>query len=463
MQLMDLPMDILPEVIDHIIKPQHLASICLVSNAFRAFATNRLYERVSIYAWHKEGKVKVVKLFDTLARYAYLALHVHRLEIRDFPKAFTNLEDDLFSHVLRGLKNCVNLRSCTWTRDGSLNSEILLALQRCSNLRELEVNGHNDGNYDPRLLLGFTELNRISLIMPSLPVVSQLRPWLSITGHTLRALTLICKASSIVTDGTLESIAPFLVNLEHLYLTGCPKATHKGVWTIISANAQGPLGLGLEGVSPKFDMDVFASQCISSCALTRLRSITLTVHQQLPLNEWTKSVIKLLSASPLEFFQIYSTGVFFESPMTDIFWQQLISAHGQRLVRFSVHRMLIDLEAIMNICVKCINLEQLFVVVEPESLENLAKCLSHAKKLRTIHINYPLEAFMDSLPVLQPAQASSIIEQCSPTIVQFGCNTKVWQVGRTISVDGSGVLQARRHLMPYESPDVPEQFLVVRT
>lgn len=116
-------------------------------------------------------------------------------EIRDFPKAVTYLDDNILRHVLSGLKNCVNLRSCTWTREGSLNSDILEALLQCKNLRELELNGHNIGNYDPRLLLKFTELHRISLIMPTVPVVSQLIPWLSATGATLRSLTLICKVA----------------------------------------------------------------------------------------------------------------------------------------------------------------------------------------------------------------------------------------------------------------------------
>lgn len=151
------------------------------------------------------------KLFYTLSHYPYLALLVYRLgkplrrclpqspnpcsllEIRDFPKAVTNLDDNLLSYVLKGLKNCTNLRSCIWTRDGSLTSDILEALHQCKNLRELELNGHNIGNYDPQLLLKFTELHRISLIMPSVPVVCQLKPWLSAAGASLRSLTLICK------------------------------------------------------------------------------------------------------------------------------------------------------------------------------------------------------------------------------------------------------------------------------
>ncbi|KDR77013.1 hypothetical protein GALMADRAFT_225165 [Galerina marginata CBS 339.88] len=463
MLFLDLPVEILPEILHHVIKPQHLRAMCMVNQTFRSFATPRLYERVSIYSWHKDGKVKVIKLFDTLSRSAYLASLLHVLEIRDFPKAITTLDGDILKHVQRGLRNCSNLRSCTWTRDGSLNSEILEALNHCQSLRELELNGHNEGHYDPRALLGFANLRRISIIMPSLAVVSQFDPWLSLTGNTLRSFTLICKASTIITDSLLESIAVHLVNLEHLQLTGCPKVTHRGVWTLVSSNINGLIGLGLEGVSPKFDMATFARQCITSGTLTRLRSVTLTVQQQLPMKEWIAGVIDLLSTSPLELFQIYSTGAFFESPMTDNLWKQLISTHGKRLIRFSVHRMLISLEAINDICLNCNNLEQLFVVVEPASLDRLSRSLSQAKKLRTVHINYPMEAFMEAFPVLKPDQALSIINRCSATVTQFGCNARVWQVERQVVRDEEGKLQTRRTLAPYGSPEVPEQFLVVRT
>jgi hypothetical protein len=116
-------------------------------------------------------------------------------------------------------------------------------------------------------------------------------------------------------------------------------------------------------------MAKFSHECTKNGALlAQLRSITLTVHQQTPLDTWMHSVLSLLSSSPLEIFQIYSTGAFFESPSTTHFWSQLVSTHGPRLTRFSVHRMLIGLDAIDDICTRCTALEQLFLVVEPASL-----------------------------------------------------------------------------------------------
>lgn len=191
--------------------------------------------------------------------------------IRDFPKAVQSLvdHDELMKVCLQGLRNCVNLRSCSWTRDGSLTSAVLEELQRCSNLEELEINGH-DKHYDHQLLTRFTHLRKISLIMPSMSVTDILPSWTRLTANSLRNLTLICKVSnlclpyvhaertkspqstSLVQDEVLETLAPNLANLEHLYLVGCPKVTHDGIFKVLAASSRGVLGLGIEALSSTF-------------------------------------------------------------------------------------------------------------------------------------------------------------------------------------------------------------------
>jgi hypothetical protein len=56
---LDLPIDLLPCILSFIVKSNHLAAAARVDKTWNAFATPLLYERVSIYSWHKEGKVKV--------------------------------------------------------------------------------------------------------------------------------------------------------------------------------------------------------------------------------------------------------------------------------------------------------------------------------------------------------------------------------------------------------------------
>lgn len=55
----ELPIDILPVILDFVLKSSHLAHAAEVNKAWYEFATPRLYERVSIFSWHKEAKKKV--------------------------------------------------------------------------------------------------------------------------------------------------------------------------------------------------------------------------------------------------------------------------------------------------------------------------------------------------------------------------------------------------------------------
>ena len=97
-QFADLPLELLPVIVQYVVKPSHLAAICLVDHRFYEFTIPLLYERVFIYAWHKEGKAKVsgsfynheecpelltriqvIRLFRTLAEYPHLAKYVLQL------------------------------------------------------------------------------------------------------------------------------------------------------------------------------------------------------------------------------------------------------------------------------------------------------------------------------------------------------------------------------------------------
>lgn len=117
-----------------------------------------------------------------------------RSEIRDFPKGLDSCYlDGLFRHCLRGIANTVNLRSCTWTRDGSLSSGILLAMLKHRSLQELEINGRHDGDYDHMILPQFTQIRRIKLIMPSSAVIEVLPAWLGALVDPLQSLSIVSK------------------------------------------------------------------------------------------------------------------------------------------------------------------------------------------------------------------------------------------------------------------------------
>ncbi|KAI0366515.1 hypothetical protein BV20DRAFT_640211 [Pilatotrama ljubarskyi] len=368
-QFSDLPVELLPLVVQHIVRPSHLATLCLVNKTFYTFAVPQLYERVFMHAWHKEGKAKVIKLFRTLADYPRLAELVQALVIRDFPKALQSEEHDTILELcLNGIRNCKNLGACTWTRHGSLTSRVLETLVDCPRLRELEVNGQHNNYYDPRILTRFTHLWRLSLIMPSGLVIDTLPLWTQNTQETLQYLGLICKSSTRVTDRVLQNIAPNVPNLEYFYLVGCPKVTHEGLWVVVSAVYRGIVGLGMEGLSTAFDMAAFSERCNRAGTLSRLRSITLTVDEHTSLNEWQQHVLSLLSNAPLQQFHISTIGGHVNHRLSDDFCRAIVTAHGSRLTRFSVHRMRMSIVTIADICARCTALQQLFIVVEQKDL-----------------------------------------------------------------------------------------------
>jgi hypothetical protein len=175
----------------------------------------------------------------------------------------------------------------------------------------------------------------------------------------------------VITDSLLQSVAPYLPNLRYFSLTGCPKVTHRGILAIASLSTRRLLGLSLEGVSLQFDVDIFATSCISNDILSCLKSLTLTVNRKQLAGDWTKAVTEIVSTSPLERFQVYSTGSTLEASSTDELWTSLVQKHGHRLRRISVHRMLISLSSINKICSSCPNLEELFLVMDAKSVVSL--------------------------------------------------------------------------------------------
>jgi hypothetical protein len=104
----------------------------------------------------------------------------------------------------KGLENCVHLKGCTWTREGSLTSDILKSLGRCPELNDITINGQYSWQYEPMDLVRILRLSKISLIMPSMSVLEILPRWLQVTGRSLTTLALICKARLSLLMHTLE-------------------------------------------------------------------------------------------------------------------------------------------------------------------------------------------------------------------------------------------------------------------
>lgn len=153
---------------------------------------------------------------------------------------------------------------------------------------------------------------------------------------------------------------------------GCTKLSHEGILAAITPNENGITTLSLEGLSAAFDIEQFSSQCqIYNNPLHSLTSFTITLGPTTLPSAWTPHIVSMLSSSPLEYFQIYCSGGYKLSCLDDDLCTDIVSAHKGRLKRFSVHRIPLSLQAIEDICARCGELEQLFIVIERDSLVSI--------------------------------------------------------------------------------------------
>lgn len=108
--------------------------------------------------------------------------------------------------------------------------------------------------------------------------------------------------------------------------------------------------------------------CSASQALRHLKSVTLTVETR-SQRSWTRDVVGLLAHSPLEYFHVSSLGGELNAAgLDDQFCHDIVTAHGERLRRFSVHRLRMSVESVRMICSRCPHIEQLFVVLDRADL-----------------------------------------------------------------------------------------------
>lgn len=137
------------------------------------------------------------------------------------------------------------------------------------------------------------------------------------------------------------------------------------------------------------DVKRLSELCSVSQALQHLVSITLTVETRHPnlRQSWTQEIASLLSQSPLEFFHVSSLGGELSAGgLDDEFCTNIVTVHGARLRRFSVHRLRMTLEAVKDICTRCPNLEQLFVVLDMNDLVSRTSNLSCLVALTTSYL-----------------------------------------------------------------------------
>lgn len=119
-------------------------------------------------------------------------------------------------------------------------------------------------------------------------------------------------------------------------------------------------------------MLAFSEECKRKHLLKHLRSVTLAVPiSQATTTEWLANVNQLLSDSPLEALQMYSTGGQEESASSILhpqFLQDLSEYHGDRLIRLAVFRLHVTRAMLQQIPSAFPNLEQLYTSIAQKDL-----------------------------------------------------------------------------------------------
>lgn len=368
--------------------------------------------------------------------------------------------------VPNGLRNCINLRSCRWTRDGTISDEILHILRR-QQLKDLEINANPKGYFTPSTLLGFKNLERLTLIMPDSQIIRLLPRWCSFTGHSLRTLSIICKSDSLITDELLREMANHLVSLKGIFLTNCSNFTHEAI-TFVLQHCAGIEALSLEGVSQRFNWLHFATEVNKHGLFRSLKRLTMTCPPGFSV--WGQQKIeKLLHDAPLEEFNLYSNtepraNTQQESDPCLSVAMALISCHARSLQALGILRIPVDDYTLEVICQGLPRLRKLFFtrIYSADIWTNpQLYSLSSLRRLEYFHIS-TIGSSVAS-PVLPTNEIIlSLVAECSPNLRQCGFGTKVWSVIREFTRLPNGQWARSVSLGPYDKMEVPEHFLVVR-
>jgi hypothetical protein len=161
-------------------------------------------------------------------------------------------------------------------------------------------------------------------------------------------------------------------------------------------------------------------------------------------------LFSMLAHSPLRHFDVLSAVT--TSKFSDSFWTRMVESHGERLQTVSVHYPPISLDTVREVCRRCVQLEELFVVVEDREdepitdtpsglrgfiirlLNDIADGLSLAPHLRRVHLKLRCPSGLHPTWQADDAQCFSaeaildVVRRCSSTLTLFGLNTHAWEV-----------------------------------
>ncbi|EIW70127.1 hypothetical protein TREMEDRAFT_68502 [Tremella mesenterica DSM 1558] len=168
--------ELIPCILDGFEHPREWTVLARINRTVGELARKSLYEHVWVRPWEADPHTKLVKLFETFHHNPELCTLVKKLDVRFFPLGLRNEQrHDLDEKVRMALSRMINLEYLTWTRDKSLNPELLQTIVLLPQLRSLEISGHSWRYYDPSLI-GLEELGVEALSHSGLTDMSHFPP-----------------------------------------------------------------------------------------------------------------------------------------------------------------------------------------------------------------------------------------------------------------------------------------------
>ncbi|GAA5906189.1 hypothetical protein JCM8208_000658 [Rhodotorula glutinis] len=476
-ELVDLPLELLPQLLAPLVSRRDLSSAALVCRAWRSTAQQLLLRHVRLF-----GRDLAIAplLFHTLVDHPHLAAMVRKLEVRVYPLSMKLRErQEMEDLAIRMLANCVAVEDLVWTRKGALTDRVFEAIVALPKLRRFECNAHTNlspGSWDADHFLDLPPLRSLSLILPDRNVANLLPAFLAkqrslAATSTSRAgdddnalvleeLSILCRESTVVNDRVVAALAPSLANshLTSLALAGCAKLTGAPLVALLPTLPH-LRHLALEACA----LDPSSFFLAAAPHFAALESLKLT-HPG-PRHPSTAAFLPALEAlldhtHALTALTLYHSGAsatgLREWPVLPLaFVQHVAATVGARLRKFEVSGVLVSVEAVEALTERARELRNVVLHLGQEfDLPRLTASFAPLASLRTLHL-------LSQRADVSPDDVLSLAEQCSPTLRQIGFRNRVWLVRRTYSPAADN-RPAKVSLAPYDLPWFPEALLVVR-
>ncbi|GAA5947505.1 hypothetical protein JCM3765_001707 [Sporobolomyces pararoseus] len=443
--ILDLPPELLPGILRHLVRRQDLYNVCLVNRDWSVIGQQLLYRWIRLFG---KDLAIAAQLFETLASTHRLARFVRRLEVRVYPLSNVVKERRAMEELaIKMLKNCENVEELVWTRKGSLTDDVFEAIVKLPRLRIFELNAHTNlspGSWSASHLINLPRLTSLSLILPDRNVANILPAFLdrqrqfstnqgSEESLALEELSILCRESTVINDRVISSIIASLSNgqLRSLGLAGCSRLTGKPLLSLLP-HLPHLQNLALEACN--LDSTFYT---LAGPSLSQLNSLKLTHPgpRHSSLSAFFPALETLLHHTrQLKAFTLYysgaSTGGRREWPaVSKGFISSLTESVGTNLRKFELSGVLIEVDSVEILSNGSRGIRDFVLHLgEQFDLAHLTACLAPLVELRTLHI-------LSQRADVSPDAVLELAEQCPPTLRQIGFRNRVWILRRTIVGD----------------------------